>query len=65
MSKETNSSLSCNLMDSSLSVRSLESLTKEEVCPIYTFEILVRYLAQLYVDVPQAETIGRIGQFAL
>ena len=63
--KETNSSLSCNLMDLSLSVRSLESLTKDEVCPMYTFKILVRYLAKLYVDVPQAETIGHIGQFAL
>ena len=64
-SKETNSSLSCRLMDCSLSVRSLESLTKDEVCPTYTFKILVKYLARLYVDVPQAETMGRIGQLAL
>ena len=63
-SNETNSSLSCNSMDWSLSIKSLESLTNEE-CPTYTFKILVRYLAKLYVEVPQAETIGRIGQFAL
>ena len=48
-------------MDLSLSVRSSESLTKEEVCPMYTFKILVRYLAKLYVDIPQAETMGLIG----
>ena len=45
-------------MDWSLSVKSLESLTNEEECPMYTFKILVRYLAKLYVEVPQAETIG-------
>ena len=59
--KETNSSLSCNVMDLSLSIKSLESLTKEEVCPTYTFKILVRYLAKLHVDVPQAETMGHMG----
>ena len=48
-------------MDLSLFVLSLESLTKEEVCPMYTFKILVRYLAKLYVDIPQAETMeGRL-----
>ena len=36
-------------MDCSLSVRSLESLTKDEKCPTYTFKILVKYLAKLYV----------------
>ena len=60
-----NSSFSYNLMDLSLSVRSLESLTKDEVCPTYTFKILVRYLAKLFADVPQAETMGHIRQFAL
>ena len=64
-SKETSSSLSCNLMDCSLSVRFLESLTKDEECPTYTFKILVKYLAKLYVDVPQAETMGCMGQLAL
>ena len=57
--------MSCNFMDWSLSVKSLESLTNEEECQTYTFKILVRYLAKLYVEVPQAETIGHIGQFAL
>ena len=52
-------------MDLSLSMGSLESLTKEEVCQTYTFKILVRYLAKLYIDIPQAETVGCIGQFAL
>ena len=52
-------------MDWSLSIKSLVSLTNEEECPMYTFKILVRYLAKLYVEVPQAETIGHIGQFAL
>ena len=52
-------------MDFSLSMRSLESLTKDEVCPTYTFKILVRYLAKLYIDIPQAETMGCTGQFAL
>ena len=52
-------------MDWSLSVKSLESLTNEEECPTYTFKILVRYLAKLYVEVPQDETIGCIGQFVL
>ena len=52
-------------MDWSLSVKSLESLTNEEECPMYNLKILVRYLAKLYVEVPQTETIGRIGQFAL
>ena len=65
MSKETNSSLSFNLMDLSLSMRSLESLTKEDVCPMYTFKILVRYLTKLYVDVLQAETMGCTGKLAL
>ena len=51
-------------MDLSLSIKSLESL-KKEVCPMYTFKILVRYLAKLYVDVPQPETMGHMGQFAL
>ena len=52
-------------MDLSLSVKSLESLTKEEVCPIYTFKTLVRYLAKFYVDIPQAGTMGRMRQLAL
>ena len=52
-------------MDLSLSVKSLESLTEEEVCPTYTLKILGRYLAKLYVDVPQAETMGHIGQLPL
>ena len=54
-----------NSVDLSLSMRSLESLTKDEVCPIYTFKILVRYLAKLYVEVPHAETMGCIAQLAL
>ena len=29
---------------------------------MYTFKILVRYLAKLYVEVPQAETVGCIIQ---
>ena len=60
-SNETNSSLFCNFVDLSLSVKSLESLTNEDVCPVYTFKILVRYLAKLYVDIPQAETMGHMG----
>ena len=31
-------------MDLSLSIKSLESLTNDDVCPVYTFKILVRYL---------------------
>ena len=34
--RRLNSSLSCNSMDWILSVKSLESLTKDEVCPVYT-----------------------------
>ena len=48
-------------MDWSLSIKSLKSLTNEEECPMYTFKILVRYLAKLYVEVPQAETMGVLG----
>ena len=64
-SKETISSCSCIFKVFSLSVRSFESFTKEEVLPVYTFRIFVKYLARLYVDVPQAETIGHKGQLAL
>ena len=63
--KETSSSLFYNFMDFSLSMRSLESLTKDEVYPTYTFKIWVRYLAKLFIDIPQAETMGCTGQFAL
>ena len=52
-------------MDLSLSIKSLESLTNDDVCPVYTFKILVRYMAKLYVDIPQAETMGHRGQLAL
>ena len=52
-------------MDLSLSIKSLESLANDDICPVYTFKILVRYLAKLYVDVPQAETMGHSGQLAL
>ena len=52
-------------MDLRLSMRSLQSLTKDDVCPTYTFKILVRYLAKFYVDIPQTETIRHTGQFAM
>ena len=48
-------------MDLSLSIKSLESLTNDDVCPVYTFKILTK----LYVDIPQAETMGHRGQLAL
>ena len=43
----------------------LSSLTKDGVIPVYLWRILVRNLANWYVAVPQAGTMGHMGQLAL
>ena len=64
-SKETSSSSSLMLTDLRSSLKLLLSLTKDGVIPVYLWRILVRNLASWYVAVPQAETMGHIGQLAL
>ena len=65
MSKETNSSSSSMWTDLRCSLKLLLSLTKEGVIPVYLWRILVKNFANWYVAIPQAETMGCIGQLAL
>ena len=46
-------------------MKSVLSLTKDEVLPQLFWKILVMNLAVLYVAVPQAETMGHIGMLSL
>ena len=65
MSKDTNSSLLPMCTDLKYSPKHLLSLTNEGVIPVYFWRILVKNLANWYVAVPQADTIGHMGQLAL
>ena len=64
-SKETSSSSPLIFTILRWSLKLLLSLTKDGVIPVYLWRILVKNLASWYVDVPQAETMGRMGQLAL
>ena len=59
-SKETNSSSPLILTVLRWSLKLLLSLTNDGVIPVYLWRILVKNLANWYVAVPQAETMGAL-----
>ena len=64
-SKETSSSSPLIFTVLRWSLKLLLSLTNNVVIPVYLWRILVRNLASWYVAIPQAETMGHMGQLAL
>ena len=64
-SKETNSSSPLISTVLRWSLKLLLSLTNDGVIPVYLWRILVKNLANWYVAVPQAETMGCMGQLVL
>ena len=64
-SKDTSSSLLPICTDLRYPLKLLLSFTNEGVIAVYFWRILVRNLANWYVVVPQAETMGCMGQLAL